>query len=141
MKKLFTTSYVPTSMDVGLLIFRVFVGIAMIVNHAIPKLEKFNAGGEIKFDDPIGLGPENSLILALGAELICSILIILGLFTRIALIPLIITMAVAAFIAHGDDPFKIKESSLLFLFSYILLLFTGPGNISLDKLIFNKQRR
>lgn len=141
MRKLFSTSYVPMSMDVGLLIFRVFVSIAMIVNHAMTKLERYNAGGEIKFGDPIGLGPENSLMLAMGAEFLCSVLLILGFLTRIAVIPLIITMAVAAFIAHVDDPFKVKESSLLFLFSYVLLLFTGPGNISLDKVLFNKQRR
>lgn len=141
MRKLFSTTYTPTSLDVGLFIFRVFVSIAMIVNHAMPKWERYSAGGEIKFGDPIGLGPENSLILAMGAEFLCSILLILGFLTRLAVIPLIITMAVAAFIAHGADPFNVKESSLLFLFAYILLLITGPGNVSLDKVLFNKQRR
>ncbi len=140
MKKLFSTFYHHSALDIGLLLFRGFIGIAMLVNHALPKLEKYNAGGEIKFGDPIGLGAENSLLLAMLAELICSVLLVLGLFTRLALVPLMITMAVAAFVAHGSDPFSVKESSLLFLFSYLLLMLSGPGNISLDKALFNKSR-
>lgn len=140
MKKLFSTHYAHTSLDIGLLLFRVFIAITMIVNHAIPKFQKVIAGGDIQFADPLGIGTENSLYLALFAELFCSVLLLLGFLTRLALIPLIITMMVAAFITHSADSFSIMESSLVFLMSFILLFFTGPGKISLDNLFFNKEK-
>jgi putative oxidoreductase len=65
----------------------------------------------------------------------CGVLVAAGLFTRLALIPLIVTMAVAVFIIHADDPFGDKEHALLFLVPYVALLFTGPGKWSLDALV------
>jgi putative oxidoreductase len=55
-----------------------------------------------------------------------------GLFTRLSVIPLIITMLVAAFVAHAGDPFSSKEPALLYLIPYLALLFSGPGKFSLD---------
>lgn len=87
----------------------------------------------------LGFGREISLVLAVFAEFFCSILVILGFATRFALFPLIITMLVAIFIAHGDDPFHVKEHALLFLFPYLSLLILGAGKYSLDYLIFGKK--
>lgn len=66
------------------------------------------------------------------AEFFCSILLILGLGTRIVLIPLIIAMTVVAFMVHGSDPLSEKESALLFLIPFLTLFITGPGKYSLD---------
>ncbi|MFN8691884.1 MAG: DoxX family protein, partial [Cyclobacteriaceae bacterium] len=63
------------------------------------------------------------------------LLVVVGLYTRLALVPLTICMAVAVFIIHGDDPFGDKEHALLFLLPYLALMFTGPGKYSLDRLI------
>ena len=91
----------------GLLFLRLsFSG--MMLTHGIPKLLNL-IQGDMEFGDPIGLGPTVSLILAVIGEAICPILIILGLKTRIAAIPTIITMAVAAFIVHGSDPLGQKR--------------------------------
>jgi putative oxidoreductase len=90
---------------------------------------------EIKFADPFGLGPIASLLMVVFAEVFCSILIIMGLGTRLATIPLMVAMSVAAFYAHADDPFATKEKSLLFLLVYIFLFVFGSGRYSIDKLI------
>lgn len=105
-----------------------------MLTHGYPKLQRL-LSGEFQFADPFGLGPGVSLGLAVFAEFFCSILLILGLGTRLATIPLIVTMSVAAFIAHGADPFARKEMALLYLVSYIVLLFSGPGKISVDQLL------
>ncbi len=123
----------PLSIDLGLLILRIVAGVAMIT-HGWPKFQKI-LDGNFKFGDPIGIGPENSLFLAVFAEFICSILLILGLATRFATIPLIITMIVAFFVVHGADDFGTKEKAFLFLGMYASIFITGPGKISLDKLI------
>lgn len=105
-----------------------------MLTHGYSKLQKLLAG-DFQFADPFGLGPGVSLGMAVFAEFFCSILLILGLGTRLATIPLIVTMLVAAFIAHGADPFAKKEMALLYLVSYIVLLFSGAGKISVDQLL------
>jgi putative oxidoreductase len=62
-------------------------------------------------------------------------LLILGLATRLAIIPLIILMIVAVFIVHGNDGFEKQEIGLLFLVAYLFLLVTGPGKYSIDRFI------
>ncbi len=104
----------------------------MLYGHGISKLERLFGEAEISFRDPFGIGPVASLALVTFAEVICSVLVALGLFTRYALIPLIIAMAVALFIAHGSDPFSRQEKALLYLLTFISLYIAGPGWYSLD---------
>lgn len=111
-----------------------------MLTHGLPKLSKLMAGGEIQFADPFSLGPTASLLLTVFAEAICSFLLILGLATRLATIPLIITMAVAAFIAHSDDPFGKKEMALVYLLVFVTIAILGPGKYSLDA-VFGRPRR
>ncbi|NJN41344.1 MAG: DoxX family protein [Flammeovirgaceae bacterium] len=122
----------PISIDVGLLLLRLALGFGMLT-HGLPKLLNYAERVE-KFSDPLGLGSEVSLILAIFAEVFCSILLILGGFTRIALIPLIVTFVIVVFIVHGDDSFGQKEKALLYLIPYLVILFTGPGKFSLDRI-------
>src|SRR5690554_5549119 len=74
--------------DVGLLILRVSLGLSMLLGHGLLKWVKLIEGGEIHFADPFGLGVTVSLILAVFAEVFCSALLVFGLLTRLALIPL-----------------------------------------------------
>lgn len=122
----------PLATNFALLILRIASGGMMAYSHGWGKLQKV-LEGNLSFGNPIGIGEEASLILTVFAEFFCGILVVLGLFTRAALIPLIITMMVAVFIVHADDPFSKMEFGLLFLAPYIVLFLTGPGNYSLDK--------
>lgn len=119
--------------NIGLLILRVAAG-AFMLTHGWQKLSNFDVLQSV-FPDPIGLGSGASLTLIIFAEFFCSILLILGAFTRLAVIPLIIGMLVAAFGAHGADPFSAKELSLLYLAIYIAFGFTGAGKFSVDYIL------
>ena len=124
----------PNAADWAVLILRVGISLLM-VTHGYAKLSKF-ISGDHAFADPIGIGEELSLMLTIGAEFFCSILLIIGLASRAVLIPLLFTMLVVLFIVHANDPFDKKEHALLFIIPYITLLFTGPGRFSLDKFLF-----
>ena len=124
--------------DIGLLIFRIAVSFSLAFGHGLGKFQKFISGNEIKFMNFLGLGETFSYFLAMAAEFFCSLLIISGLLTRINSIFIIITMVVAAFVAHADDSFARKEKAILYMASYILLFFTGPGKYSLQKLLDKK---
>lgn len=134
MRSLFNTNFNNEGVHFMLLVLRVAIGAFMLV-HGYQKLQWILAGGELKFGDPIGLGVPASLYLAVFAEFFCSILLILGLATRLAVIPLIITMLVAVFIVHAPDGFDKKEHGLHFLIVYLFLLVTGPGKYSIDRFV------
>ncbi|MBC86281.1 MAG: transmembrane DoxX protein [Bdellovibrionaceae bacterium] len=118
--------------DVGLLILRLTFGLSMLFAHGWPKLAGFTEKMAV-FPDPIGLGSEVALALAVFAEVFCAALIVVGFKTKYFVVPLIITMLVAVFIIHGNDPFKKMEMGLLYLTAFTTLFFTGPGAFSMDR--------
>ncbi len=138
MKKLLQTNINDGALQIGILILRLSSG-AFMLTHGYGKMQKLMAGGDIQWADPLGIGPAASLALAVFAEVFCAVFIILGLGTRLAAIPLIVTMLVAAFIAHGGDPFGKKEMALLYLVMYVLVLIVGGGKYSLDNVLFKKK--
>jgi len=123
--------------NVGLLVFRLAFGGIMLGNHGIPKLLNFS-GMMNSFPDPLGIGSSFSLALAIGGELVCPALIILGLFTRLATIPAMMTMFVAVFIFHGNDGFSKMELGLLYFCAYLGIALLGAGDWSLDKILRKK---
>lgn len=125
--------------DLGLLAVRLLAG-GMMLTHGIPKIDRLFGEGPVKFADPLGLGPEISLVLVIFAEVACSILVMVGFKTRMATIPLLITMLVAAFYIHGADPFGEKELPLLFFTLFVSLLVSGPGNYAVDWWIGGKKK-
>jgi putative oxidoreductase len=80
-----------------------------------------------------------SLSLTVFAEVICSLFILLGFATRLAVIPLLITMLVAVFYVHGNDPFGKQEMGLLYLLTYVMLFIMGSGKYSIDNLLYKKR--
>lgn len=129
-----TSSLLPTP-DAGLLLLRVVPSL-MMISHGWPKMQKLLAewGTDegVQFMDFLGLGAEISLILTVIAELFAPVLIIVGWKTRWAALTVAFTMFVAAFVAHGDDPFQKKELALLYLVCFASISALGPGQLSLD---------
>ena len=138
LKKLLSISvWNANATDWASLILRVSMGLLML-QHGFPKLMQFFNGEEISFADPIFIGETASLVLTVFAEFFCSILITIGLWTRLALLPLIFTMVVAVGIIHWADPMDKKEHGLLFLFPYLAIFLLGSGKFSVDALIKKK---
>lgn len=115
----------------GVLLLRVGIGGLMLV-HGIAKIQAFSEMSAA-FPDPIGLGSQLSLIMAIGAEVGCSVLLIVGFVSRLATIPLAFTMLIALLIVHKADPWNTKELAAVYLLVYLSLLLSGPGRFSLDR--------
>ena len=139
-RSLFSSTTQSPSVDFGLLALRVVTSGAMIYAHGSRKVIRLIDGRMEGFPDPVGIGSELSLTLAAGAEALAASCVFIGLCTRIATIPLIITMAVATFIVHAGDPFQDRELSLIYLVSFTVLCLTGAGRWSLDRRFFGKNR-
>lgn len=123
----------------SLLLLRVGLS-ALILTHGIPKLKLLFGGTPIEFIEIMGMPPVVTLSLAVFAEVFCAILVLLGLMTRYATIPLIILLVIAAFVIHSQDPFGKQELPLLYLLGYVTLLLNGGGKYSFDQLIRGKKR-
>lgn len=128
--KLNTTKISPKLLSVGLLLFRLCLGGLMIANHGWIKIVNFEVL-KTQFLNFLGLGSQISLILAITAEILCSILLIFGLYTRVVLIPLIITMLVAIG-THRWQIFGEAEMGFLYLLGFVFLFIVGPGDNSID---------
>lgn len=139
------------STSIGLLILRLGIG-GYLLSHGVGKLRMLLGGEYAQFGDPIGIGPAPSVALVTISEFLCALLVIVGLGTRFAAVPVVISMAVAAFVAHAQDPWSSetaamaffagtsktwfsKEPAMLFLIVFLGLAFTGAGALSLDGLI------
>ena len=133
MKKFFLLSFVPTSVDFGLLVLRVLLGASMLWLHGWGKVKGFSSMFH-RFSDPFGLGPEVSYVLAAGGEFFAAGLVVLGLFTRFAAFWTACVMGVAFFMVHDaalSGP-RSGEMALLYLIGFASLVITGAGRYSFD---------
>lgn len=133
MKKLLSTKYSAGAFSTAVFILRITVG-ALMLNHGYYKLVHF-ADMQPKFINFLGLGSTASLSMVIFAEFFCSVFLILGLFTRLACIPLIIAMGVALWKAHHFQVFGDGEKVTFYLCAYVTLLLVGPGKASLDSMM------
>ncbi|MEP7237761.1 MAG: DoxX family protein [Ferruginibacter sp.] len=133
MRKLLSTKYSAGAFNAAMLFLRLTVGILMMM-HGYDKLVHFSQY-QTKFMNFMGMGITTSLALIVFAEFFCSIFLILGLFTRLAAIPLIIATCVMVFKAHNGDVFGDGQTASLYLISYVVLLFVGAGKVSVDGMI------
>jgi putative oxidoreductase len=124
--------------DVGLLVLRVAVGASLIGAHGWGKMATLVGGGGAGFPDPFGVGGVVSLALAVLAEVVCGLALILGIGGRLPAAILSIFFVVAFFMIHGGDPFGERELAFVYLVAFVTLFLTGPGRYSLGKLLRRK---
>jgi putative oxidoreductase len=133
MRKLLSTKYSAGAFNTAMLILRLGLGILMM-HTGYNKLVHFSEY-QAKFMNFLGMGSTMSLALVVFAEFFCSMFLIIGLFTRFAVIPLIVVMCVALFKAHNGEVFGDGQTAALYLAGYLVLLLVGPGRVSVDSMI------
>jgi putative oxidoreductase len=137
-KKIFSPSQDTALTNLGLLVMRLWLGSAMFFNHGLEKLVHFKeiAPG---FPDPLGIGHPVSLALVMFAEVVGSLLLIMGLLTRFAALTLVIDLFVAFLMVHQAD--LNRELAFIYLSGFVVLLITGGGMISMDVVVFGKSKK
>ncbi|MBC8054915.1 MAG: DoxX family protein [Sphingobacteriaceae bacterium] len=133
-------SYQSLNTDLAALLLRLIFG-GVMAHHGYSKFIAYDTILPM-FGDIIGIGSKLSFNLVIFAELFCALFVVIGFLTRLSVIPILITMIVAFFIAHGKDPFQMKEVAFLFMTLSVVIFILGSGRFSIDKLIFgNKENR
>ncbi len=132
-------SYQSLHTDLAALFLRLIVGGLFFAHHGYQKISNYDQILRM-FGDIIGLGSKLSFNLVIFAEFFCAFFVLIGFLTRLAIIPIFTTMAVAFFIAHAKDPFDVKTLPLVYLFLSIVIFVLGSGKYSIDRLIFKNKR-
>lgn len=133
MKKLLSTSYQEWAFDTMMFLIRISFGGLMLVNHGFQKMVNFSRLQHV-FSDPFHIGSKFSLMLVIFAEVFCALLVVAGLFTRLAVLPLVFSIGVAFFLTHNHN-FDKAELDALFLAGFLAILLCGPGRASLDRMM------
>ncbi|MBK0097571.1 DoxX family protein [Erwinia sp. S63] len=116
----------PPRVNAGLFFLRLTGCLLLLHVHGLPKV--FHFSEELtRIEDPFGLGPYMSLIPAIFAEVICPIFILLGIFTRLACLPIIGVLLVAMVFVHPDWSIAEGQFGWLLLIIFTTLAITGPG--------------
>jgi putative oxidoreductase len=126
-----STSYSTAAFNIATLFLRAIFGILIFLTHGLVKLNKFSEM-QNTFPDPLHVGHRFSLILVIFAEVVCSLLLVLGLFSRFAALVLFIDVTVAIFFVHLGQPVDKFEVAILHSVVYFSLVLIGPGKISVD---------
>jgi putative oxidoreductase len=147
MKKLFVNNGSGFKLDLGLLLIRLMIGVVMAF-YGFEKLVHFSEMATSDFwaknINFLGMSGAVPLGLTVFAELVCSILLIIGLFSRFSLLVLSFCMAYIFLVvfpleilSKGQNGFEFNHAFTYFVI-YIALLFTGVGKYSLDNKLFAK---
>lgn len=137
MNKFFSSS--PYALNTGLLFVRVVIGMFLIYHG----WEMFNNAkmNEYLTWDAFRYSSAGTFFVYAGkaAELIAGILLLLGLFTRIAALLVIGALGYIAFNLGNGVIWNNDQHPFLFVMFGILFLFTGPGTISMDHVLFKRK--
>jgi len=127
-----------TAFSLFILALRLLFGFLFLM-HGFQKLMNYGMLSGT-FPDPLGIGTELSLLLAIFGELACSVAFMFGFLYRLSLLPMIFTMCIACFVVHGNDSFATKELAFIYLTVFVLMYIVGPGKFSLDQWIGKRTR-
>lgn len=134
MKKLFSSGFTNGSVNFSLFLLRVVFGGLILTQHGWDKLVRFNTA-RYGFPDPFHIGATASFSLVVFAEAFCALFVVLGLLTRLAAVPLVITMGVVVFMIKGHASIGERELPIMYLAAFMVIMVAGPGKVSVDKLI------
>lgn len=122
--------------DASFLVFRVLLAIQLFRVHGLKKFRLENGQREV-IPNPLGLPDKFNAIVASFADLVVPFLIILGLGTRLAVLPTIGVTAIGYFVVHRKDSLEVRDIPFMYTLSLLLILALGAGRYSLDYYLLN----
>lgn len=142
--KFFRTWYYATNIfqSLFLLIIRLYWGFLFFIGGYF---KIANMGPFIDFFHQLGLSTTWAYTVAI-AELVCGVLLFFGFLSRIAAAAMAVTMIGAYITAHPsqlasfftDPAYFFSAPAFSFLFATLVVLFFGPGLVSIDAFIKRK---
>jgi putative oxidoreductase len=138
-RRLLQLEFLPKSLDGALLVLRVWMGASLFLKHGFEKLTGYSRM-VTHFPNPLHLGTHFSLAFALLSDGICSLLVILGVATRLACSIIVVNLAVVFFVVEKSRLFGPHNGELPFVYlgGFLAILLVGPGRFAVDRIFRNK---
>ena len=131
-RQLLSTDIIHDRVDRVLLFYRLAVSFAMIRVHGYKKIVQFEEE-ILHIPDPFGFGGYAAVVVAILSNIVCSSLVAVGLFTRVAALGALSVPLVGLLFVHFNDPWAEKDSPLVYSIAFIVIMILGPGKYSLDQ--------
>ena len=130
--------------DAASIVLRLSFGSFMLLAYGWPKLMNFRHWVDI-FPTPFGWNPTLAMGLIVAAEVGCAVLLVIGLWTRLAALPLAFAMAVALLDTHAGEPWHGptadigRERPAVYLAAFVAVALLGGRRWSLDRSRVNRR--
>lgn len=121
--------------NVALLIFRILLSVELFRVHGLKKFRLEN-GQKEHVPNPLHLPERLNGLVATFSDTVVPVLVILGIATRLAILPTIGVTAIGYFVVHRNDPVEIRDVPFMYTLCFLFLLAVGPGTYSLDNYLF-----
>jgi len=131
---LVSTDISRRNIDTALLLFRVTIALSMMHTHGLKKVLDFEAA-VAHIPDPFGIGGEASVLIAIFANIVCTLLVIIGLATRLSALCILAVTLVGLFVVHANDPWTVKDIPLMYSTCFAFIAYVGAGRYAIDHLI------
>lgn len=126
--------------DGALLFNRILVSLSLLFIHGLDKLKHFQAGGD-EFPDPFHWGPAVTFYFACFATVFCPLLIMVGMFTRVAAALALSVTLTGLLLVHAHDPLVVKDTPYIYSVALATIFLLGPGKYSLDQWILKQKSK
>ena len=125
----------PVWQTMGLILIRITLGLFLIY-HGWEILDPVKMKEYQQWDAFKNPSGEFMVYAGKAAELVAGILYVVGFLTRFASLLVIGTMGYIAFFLGNGIIWNNDQHPFLFILLALVFFFTGPGKLSLDKMIF-----
>ncbi|BDU26222.1 MULTISPECIES: DoxX family protein [unclassified Flavobacterium] len=122
--------------NIAFLIFRVLLAIELFRVHGMKKFRVEN-GQKEHVPNPLHLPEKLNGLVATFSDTVVPFFIMLGLGTRLAILPTIGVTAVGYFVVHQKDSLEVRDIPYMYTLSLLLILALGAGKYSLDYYLLN----
>lgn len=135
-KLIFTSDAGSAFNNVALLAFRVLLAVELFRVHGMKKFRVEN-GQKEHVPNPLHLPEKLNGLVATFSDTVVPFLIILGMGTRLAVLPTIGVTAIGYFVVHKNDSLEVRDVPYMYTLSLLFLLALGAGTYSVDHYIMS----
>lgn len=122
--------------NIIILIFRVFLMLELFRVHGMKKFRVENGQRE-HVPNPLHLPEKLNSLVATFSDTVVPILVIIGVGTRLVLLPSIGVTAIGYFVVHRKDSIEVRDVPYMYTLSLLLLWAVGPGTYALDNYLLH----
>jgi putative oxidoreductase len=120
----------------ALLVFRILLALELFRVHGMKKFRVENGQRE-HVPNPLGLPDKLNGMVATFSDTVVPFLIMLGVGTRLAVLPAIGVTAIGYFVVHRKDSLEVRDVPYMYTLCLLFILALGAGTYSIDQYLLN----